>query len=147
MIRQRTVFLDSSALAKQYIAEQGSHYVAQYFIAPATSVHIFVSTLTYVEVIAAISRRVPALPVTVLEDFVADYQQGMQKIALDRTIIEHAALLARLRRLRAADAIQLASVLRIARRTPGVLLVTADLEMIAAAQAEGLQVENPNRHQ
>lgn len=146
MTRQRTVFLDSSALAKQYIAEQGSHYMAQYFTEPATSVRVFVSTLTYVEVIAAISRRAPALPVNVLEDFIADYQEGMQKTALDRTIIERAAALTRVHRLRAADAIQLASVLRLAQRIPSILLVTADLEMIAAAQAEGLQVENPNRY-
>ena len=146
MTTQRTVFLDSSALAKQYIAEPGSHYVAQYFAAPATSVRVFVSTLTYVEVIAAISRRVPALPVSALEDFIADYQEGMQKIQLDPAVVERAALLARTRRLRAADAIQLASVLRLARRIPSVVLVTADLEMIAAAQAEGLHVENPNRY-
>lgn len=146
MTRQKTVFLDSSALAKQYLAEQGSQYVAQYFTAPATSVRIFVSALTYVEVIAAISRRAPALPVSVIEDFDADYRRGMQKIPLDRLIIEHAALLARTRRLRAADAIQLASVMRIAQRIPSTLLVTADLEMIIAAQAEGIQVENPDRY-
>jgi predicted nucleic acid-binding protein len=146
-MKTRTViFFDSSALAKRYIAEQGSRYVEQYFTTPANSVRIFVSALTYIEVIAAISRRVPALPATLTKAFIADYQQGMQRIPVDRAIIEHAALLCQIYHLRAADAIQLASAMRVAQKTPDVLLVTADLEMINAAQTEGLQVENPNRY-
>lgn len=92
------VFLDTSALLKRYVIEQGSHYVTQFF---------------------------------------TPYKQ--------RSII-HAGMLAQTQRLRAADAIQLASALRVATSVPDILLLTADLEMIVAAKAVGLQVENPNHY-
>jgi predicted nucleic acid-binding protein len=58
-----------------------------------------------------------------------------------------AATLAQVHRLRAADAVQLASALQVAAVVPTSLLLTADAEMVAAAQANGLQVDNPNQYQ
>ena len=98
------------------------------------------------EALAAFARRLPAPPAAVIRAFVADYQQGVRKIVVDRAIIGQAGLLAQARKLRAADAVQLASALRAAESVPDILLLTADLEMIAAAEAEGLHVENPNRY-
>jgi hypothetical protein len=50
--------------------------------------------------------------------------------------------------LRSADAIQLASAVLARRLMPNVALtmIVCDLELNAAAAAEGLQVENPNQH-
>ena len=146
MIEQMKVFLDTSALLKRYVIEQGSRYVTQFFTPYRRRPRIFVSELTYVEALAAFARRSPAPPAATARAFVADYRQGVRKVLVDRAIIEQAALLAQTRRLRAADAIQLASALRVATSVPDILLLTADLEMIVAAQAEGLQVENPNRY-
>lgn len=146
MNEQTRVFLDTSALLKRYVIEQGSHYVTHFFTPYRGRPRIFISELTYVEALAAFARRLPAPPEATISAFVADYRQGVRKIVVDRAIIKQAGLLAQARRLRAADAIQLASALRAAESVPDILLLTADLEMIAAAQAEGLQVENPNRY-
>ena len=146
MNEQAKVFLDTSALLKRYVIEQGSHYVTQFFAPYKQRPRIFVSELTYVEAIAAFARRSPAPPAATRKAFIADYQQGMRKVLVGRAIIKHAGSLAQTYRLRSADAIQLASVLQIAIGVPDILLLTADLEMLVAAQAEGLQVENPNRH-
>lgn len=140
------VFLDTSALLKRYVIEQGSHYVTRFFTPYRERSRIFISELTYVEALAAFARRIPAPPAATSKAFVADYQYGVRKILVDRAIIEQAGVLAQAHRLRAADAIQLASALRTAESVPDILLLTADLEMIAAAQAEGLQAENPNRY-
>lgn len=146
MIEPVAVFFDTSALLKRYVLESGSRYVAQFFAASPQPAVAFVSALTYVEVIAAFSRRLPQLSATVYATFVTDYQQGMQKVPIDSAILERSAALARTYRLRAADAVQLASALRVADNAPDVLLMTADAEMIAAAQAMGLYVANPNQH-
>jgi predicted nucleic acid-binding protein len=146
MIEQGRVFLDTSALLKRYVIEQGSHHVTQFFTPYRRQSRIFVSELTYVEALAAFARRSPAPPAATSKAFMADYQRGMRKVFIDRAIIEQAALLAQTHRLRSADAIQLASVLRVVESVPDILLLTADLEMIVAAQIEGLQVENPNRY-
>jgi uncharacterized protein len=140
------VFLDTSALVKRYVAEQGTRFVAQFFEPITQAAAIFVSTLTYVEVIAAFSRRLPAPPETLNQLFVDDYRRSMEKIPVSAAIIERAATLSRIHRLRAADAIQLASALRIASTVPKLILLTTDAEMIMAAQAEGLRVDNPNRY-
>jgi predicted nucleic acid-binding protein len=138
------VFFDTSALIKRYVLEAGSQHIAQYFAPRTGQTIVFVSVLTYVEVIAALSRRLPAPPQGILQVFLADYQRGMQKIPITDAVIERAADLAQVHRLRAADAVQLASALQVAAVVPTALLLTADAEMVAAAQANGLQVENPN---
>ena len=140
------VFLDTSALVKRYVAEQGSRFVAQFFQPSTQAAAIFVSTLTYVEVIAAFSRRLPPPPAVLNQLFVEDYRRGMEKIPVSAAIIERAGTLSRTHRLRAADAIQLASALRIGSNVPTLMLLTADAEMVMAAQAEGLRVDNPNRY-
>jgi predicted nucleic acid-binding protein len=146
MTERSAVFFDTSALVKRYVQEQGSQYVARFFAAGPLGATVFVSTLTYVEVIAAFSRRLPVIDTALVEVFSADYRRGMQKILLREAVVERAAQLARRHRLRAADAIQLASALRVAAQAPQILLLTADGEMIAAAQMEGLRVDNPNRY-
>jgi predicted nucleic acid-binding protein len=60
-------------------------------------------------------------------------------------------ILAQTHGLRGYDAVQLAAALRVnsrrlSRRTSGAILVSADLELLAAATAEGLAVEDPNTH-
>lgn len=145
-MERTVVFLDTSALVKRYVVEQGSRYIAEFFEPRTQAAAVFVSTLTYVEVTAAFSRRLPAPPEIPGALFAADYRRGMHKIPVSAAIVEQAAALARLHRLRAADAIQLASALKVATTIPNVLLLTADAEMIMSAQAEGLRVDNPNRY-
>jgi predicted nucleic acid-binding protein len=140
------IFFDTSALVKRYVMEPGSTFVTQLLTSHLEPPVVFVSVLTYVEMTAAFNRRQPAIPAAIGQAFAADYRQGMQKIAIGESIIERAVALCHLHRLRAADAIQLASALWVARRLPGILLLAADAEMLLAARAEGLQADDPNRH-
>ena len=72
-------------------------------------------------------------------------------MALTEEIIEEAASLAKKHSLRAYDAVQLAAALDTSRvisqiESTQLTLVSADLELNAAAAAEGLATEDPNTH-
>ena len=136
-------YLDTSALVKRYLSESGSAFVSQLFGSQRKPGTFFASALTYVEMVAAFTRRVPQAPESALQQFVLDWR-GFRKVPVDADIISRGAALAQLHRLRAADAIQLASALRLAASLPGISLLTSDAEMLLAAKAEGLQVDNPN---
>lgn len=143
MSNRQVWFIDSSALVKRYIAETGSPFVRRLFLKGKRS-HVFiVSALTYVELIAAFARRKPVQPQSVVQQFVLEWP-GMTRIPIDHDILARGAELAQLHRLRAADAIQLASALRVSADFPNLRLLTADAEMILAGQTESLVVENPN---
>jgi hypothetical protein len=60
--------------------------------------------------------------------------------------LQRAALLADTHVLRAYDAIQLAAALEVRSQDPSLTLVSADVDLNAAATAEGLPVEDPNTH-
>jgi predicted nucleic acid-binding protein len=61
-------------------------------------------------------------------------------------VVRHAAQLADRHVLRAYDAVQLAAALEVQLSVPGLVLLSADGELNAAAAAEGLAVEDPNTH-
>ena len=70
---------------------------------------------------------------------------------MDRALTEAAGKLVRKHPLRAYDAVQLASALRVhpafARsRSTSLIFLTADDRLLANAQAEGLTTDNPNLH-
>lgn len=72
-------------------------------------------------------------------------------VDIPRLLISQAADLAQMHGLRAYDALQLAAALQVhnercAFSLPGLVLVSADLALNAAAMAEGLNVEDPNTH-
>ena len=72
-------------------------------------------------------------------------------MALTEEIIREATSLAKKHGLRAYDALQLAAALDTSRvisqiESTQLILVSADLELNAAAAAEGLATEDPNTH-
>ncbi len=150
-------FFDSSALAKRYLPEPGTAWVRE-LVAPITSHSIWIAELTEVEVAAAlaarhraphgIDRQVRDAAVALLALHCAD---EYRLIALDRSIVDAAIGLAQRQRLRAYDAVQLATTLaaeaalRLA-GLPGLTFVAADADLIAAARAEGLVTDDPNAH-
>jgi len=145
-------FLDSSALLNRYRRETGSQWVLDL---PATSERIVVARLAHIEVTSAIVRRgrEPGITLEHVTNAMAALDREMQEIfeviELQRPVIPRALSLARAHGLRAADAIQLACALLSCPQAPAssdFYLVSADEELNAAATAEGLQVENPNRH-
>lgn len=147
---------DSSALVKRYIQEMGSAWVIS-LSAPSSRNQIFTALASGVEIVAAISRRartgmISAIDATAAITEVRHNFNGQYRIVLlTRTTAEQAMDLAERHGLRGYDAIQLASALMVrseltAARILEFTFVSADDRLNSAAQAEGLAVENPNRH-
>jgi predicted nucleic acid-binding protein len=80
-----------------------------------------------------------------------DWDAQYLVVDLDQTLAELAGQLVRKHTLRAYDAVQMASALRMqpsfaGSRYASLTFVAADDRLLAAAKAEGLQTDNPNRH-
>lgn len=147
-------FFDSSAIVKRYVDEQGSEWVCQLTDARENIVHIV--SLTPVEVVAAISRRVRNATVTAEEaasatrDLRTDLSQRYHIVPVSAALIETAMALAEKRGLRGYDAVQLAAAVMLSSATASkglsLTLISADAELNSAANAEGLITEDPVLH-
>jgi uncharacterized protein len=149
-------FMESSAAVKRYAAESGSEWVRT-LTDPASKEAIYVSRLTGVEVVAALARKRISHEVTAddasraIESFLVDYRAQYEVIDADAGVINWAIELADRYGLRAYDAVQLASALEVqaavvATGPEPLILVSADLQLNAAATTEGLTVDDPNDH-
>jgi len=149
-------FTDSSALVKRYISETGSAWVQQ-ITDPQTGNLLFIARITWVEVISALARRQREGSLTladvaqVIQTFRSDLNNQYQVIELDSTLAVSAGQLVGQYPLRAYDAVQLASVLRIlpafaTTQSTQLIFLTADNRLSAIAQALGLLTDNPNHH-
>ena len=138
-----TVFADSSALVKLYVAEEGADVVRGLS-------DLVVSQLARVEVVAALWRKVrarelaPADAHLLIADFEADYggvgdePPKLAAVAVAPSVTEVAARLAVVHGLRGYDAVQLASALEAARADPELTRFAAfDGDLREAAAAEG----------
>jgi predicted nucleic acid-binding protein len=148
-----TFYLESSALVKRYAVETGTAWV-QTLCGQADRV-IAVALIGLVEVAAAVAgkRRGGIMDqVTadaIMNDLKADAAVQYSLLGVDEHTVDEAMMLTGRYRLRGYDAIHLACALRLdrallARRLPPLVLVTADDDLLKAAQAEGLGTENPN---
>jgi predicted nucleic acid-binding protein len=148
-------FLDSSALVKCYVAEAGSLWTRS--ILDDENNVVYVASLSRVETISALTRRFRRRDISqrefdvACEQFRLDLTTQFERVGLTDPMIEEAASLAQTHGLRAYDAVQLAAALDTSRIVSQVeltelMLVSADIELNAAAAAEGLQVEDPNSH-
>ncbi len=149
-------FLDSSALVKRYISETGSAWV-QLQTDQETGNLLFIARITWVEVISALARRqregsLTSADVAFVEnEFRSDLNNQYQVIELDSTLAQTAGQLVGQYPLRAYDAVQLASVLRIqpafaTTQSTQLIFLTADNRLSAIATALGLLTDNPNNH-
>jgi uncharacterized protein len=148
-------FLDSSALVKCYVAETGSTWTRS--IVDDENNVVYVASLSRVETISALTRRLRRGDVTqpefevACEQFRLDLSTQFDIVGLTDQMIKEAATLAEKYGLRAYDAVQLAAALDSSSTISQVeqtqlMLVSADLELNAAAAAEGLNIEDPNNH-
>lgn len=148
-------FLDSSALVKCYVAETGCVWTRS-ILDDETNV-VYVASLSRVETISALTRRLRRGDMTQAEFDVAckqfrlDLTSQFEIVALTDSMIEEASTLAQQHGLRAYDAVQLATARETSRVTSQLeptqlILVSADLDLNAAAGVEGLQIEDPNTH-
>ncbi len=149
-------FFDSSALVKRYVQEMGTAWVRR-LTRQDSSNHIYLSRITVVEVTAAIARRrkggtlLPPRASSLLSRFRKHLAGRYTVVEVTPALLADAAKLANARELRAYDAVQLAGALTLkAQGTAiglgGIVLVSADVDLNKAAQAEGLLVEDPNLH-
>lgn len=146
-------FFDSSALVKFYVNETGTVWVRSFTDSEDNVIHV--ASLAKVETVSALTRRLRRRDIAQAEfdnacdDLEQDFASQYRVVSLTEEIIEEAATLAKKHGLRAYDAVQLAAALDTSRivsqiESTQLTLVSADLELNAAAQAEGLNVENPN---
>jgi predicted nucleic acid-binding protein len=144
-------FLDTSTVVKRYVLETGTAWV-QALTNPANAHFLFVARITDVETTAAIARRrrlgslTPAQAGRALAAFRQDIAQQYRIVEIAGPLLQRASHLADRHVLRAYDAVQLAAALEIHAAEPSLRLISADIELNAAAVAEGMAVDDPNSH-
>jgi uncharacterized protein len=161
-------FFDTSALVKRYVQEVGTDWVRT--ITESTSQNvIYISEITGVEVMAAITKRMRTTPKdggisksdgnTAIKEFRDDFENQYMVIEITSDVISKAMDLTESHPLRAYDAIQLAVALEIepqitamatttthASAVPHLSVVSSDNELNKAIVAEGLTLEDPRNH-
>ena len=147
-------YIDSSALVKRYIEEDGSDVVDSVLDAPNN--RCYVSRIAGAEVVAPLTRRGAGARWAEwqiderIDLFRDDLGSRYRLIDTSRAILRSAMDVARRHKLRGYDAVHLATAMRVnaVRVERGVLpavLMSADDDLNAAAEAERFAVLNP-RH-
>jgi predicted nucleic acid-binding protein len=124
---------------------------------PATGNVIVIARISAVELIAALTRRergsalTPADAISARAEFRRHLTSEYQTVEITAACVNQAMMLAETYGLRGYDAVQLAVVRDVnweflALGGLPITLVSADVELNAAAIAEGLMVEDPNTH-
>ena len=149
-------FFDTSALVKRYVNEQGSTWVAA-TIDPTAGARVYVASITGVEVISAIARKLKGNHVSASDAVKAtfrfhyDFANEYRIVSISDSVINRSMMLAEAYALRGYDAVQLGAALEIngRRMTFGaipLILVTSDTELLTAAITENLLTDDPNLH-
>lgn len=150
-------YLDASALVKRYVPEIGTPWTVS-LTNPQLGHTVLVAEITRVEIASALAAKHRApLGITrrtrdqavalMLRHFNTEYQI----IPLTASIIRLAVTLTQNHRLRGYDAVQLAAALTanstlLANSLGSLTCISADTDLLTAARAEGLPVDNPNLH-
>lgn len=144
-------FLDTSALAKRYLAERGSNRIRRLLARKADV--FYQSFLTPLEVASALYRRLrsreisPAELSFLLRAYVAHSHEDYLLLPYSDDLMNRASALIARHVLRSLDALQLASALELRDSLPveahPLTFVSADDGLVDAARAEHLQAENP----
>jgi len=148
-------YFDSSALVKRYLAEMGSAWVQARCNDPARTMATV--DLSRVEVAAAFAAKLRGNFITQAEyqevrtKLAADAQKRYHLIPVTPQRVDEAIELTARHRLRGYDAVHLACALHLNRALleddlPPLVLIAADEDLLKAAQAEGLETENPNHY-
>jgi predicted nucleic acid-binding protein len=150
-------FLDSSALVKRYVQEDGTRWVRNLTRRDAPNL-IYLARITVVEVTAAVARRrgrgkslTARQASSILHRFRQHVAGRYLVVEVTPALLTEAVALANSHALRAYDAVQLALAIQVhglyrAAGGGSVVLVSADQELNDAALAEGLAVEDPRSH-
>ena len=150
-----TSYFDSSALVKRYLGETGTSWVQTWCADPFQIVAV--AEIGLVEMAAAFAGKLRGGFVTPEQydraciDLERDAEDEYVLVAVQRTVVDEAIELTARRRLRGCDAVHLACALRLNRAlqshsVPQLVFISSDKDLLAAASAEGLAVDNPNDH-
>ncbi|MDM8527820.1 type II toxin-antitoxin system VapC family toxin [Anaerolineales bacterium HSG24] len=148
-------YFDSSALVKRYFTEIGSVWV-QTRCGDSKNL-IVIAEITRVEMAAAFARKVRGKFITQAEyhqaqtQIISHIQNQYRLVAITSQRIDTAVDLTSQHKLRGYDAVQLACALYfnqllVSKVLSPLIFISADNELLIAAQAEGLQTENPNNY-
>lgn len=151
-----SLFFDSSALVKRYLLERGSGWTVV-LLDPPRGHAIFTASITRVEVAAAIASRHRSGAIaqeerdTLINLLLKHCDVQYQQTAIEAPVLGRAVSLTRSYRLRGYDAVQLAAALTlndalVGAALPSLTMISADDDLNAAAQAEGLAADTPNAH-
>ena len=144
-------YLDSSALVKRYYQEKGTRVVQWLF---DTSPIVIASSLVLVEVVATLARKRKAKAISSLlfEQKVREVEEdwrGFIEVRFTSDVVTRAKELARDQALRGADAVHLASVLKVrdvvSRGAISICFVVSDEELKDAAAKKGFEVMDPEQ--
>lgn len=149
-------FLDTSAVVKRYVSETGSGWINA-VCDPSSGNSLHIGRITAVEVISALARRHRKGDIdqtsfdTLASRFQFDFRTQYKVVEIGAALIDEAMRLARAHTLRGYDAVQLAALSSVQatlskQQLPLPILVAADQDLLAAAIAEGFQIEDPNTH-
>ncbi|MEG4216560.1 type II toxin-antitoxin system VapC family toxin [Microcoleus sp. Pol14C6] len=149
-------FLDSSALIKRYVVEIGSPWIKT-LTDSQTGNSLLVVRITWVEVLSAFARRqreggITAAEVAALiQKFRSEFNSRYRVIEVDLALVERAGELIVQYPLRAYDAVQLATALRVqsvltSMPETQLIFVSADNRLLNIAQSAGLAIDNPNNY-
>ncbi len=149
-------YADSSALVKRYVNEIGSAWV-QAICEPAANHIIVLAHIGLAEIAAAlgVKYRQNVLTTDVRDGLLRDLQRDGRDqywlVDVEQNMVTDAIDLIRRQKLRGYDAVHLACALflehtLLQQGLPGLTLVSADQDLLTAAQAEGLLTDNPNLH-
>lgn len=147
-------YLDASALVKRYASEAGSDWVLT--VTDPTADHtIVLSEITLAEVAAALAAKQRGQPGFTVKDrdralsrFLEDCAEYFLLLQVDRGIVDRAVGLTQSQRLRGYDAVHLSTALvanddLVRQEHPPLVFVAGDHDLLTAAQAERLEVNNP----
>jgi predicted nucleic acid-binding protein len=149
-------YLDTSALVKRYAVEPGTRWVVN-LTDPGAGHLLYTVRLTGVEMVAALYRKVRTGEVRAGQaqradaDFLLDWVQQYEIVEVTDALVMRAMRVARLYPLRGYDALQLAAALEVdvlvrSIGFPRLTLVSADRDLLAAAAAERLSIDDPNNY-
>lgn len=148
-------YLDSSAVAKRYLVETGTTWIRA-LTDPTASHTIWLAEITQVEVAAALAARHRAGGISrqdrddAVDLLLQHCGTTYRLVATNPDILDQAVALTQRRRLRGYDAVQLATALAanaalLSMGLAGLTFVAADIDLVAAARAEGLAADDPNQ--
>ncbi len=152
----RVYYLDASALVKRYLQEQGTAWLDELLAEPSPVRYVSTALIT-VELTAALARAERERRISrahrdrVATQAARECRMRLRQAEVTEDVLTAASGLALKYPLRAYDAVHLATAMIVRAQASDLpiappVFIAADRALLAAARAEGFQIENPNDH-